>query len=212
MIYLVRDDRKKIIPMQVCQSINKERKIKVENYRNIEDKRNSILGFLLLKYGLKHEYGINLQMLEWNYTKYGKPYFSEYPNIFFNISHSGEFIVCAIDQEKIGIDIQKIIDSKFLGVADVVCSINEKEKILYSIKPEKILTRYWALKESFIKAIGTGMTDTMYNINFANKDEKFFEYKNKYFSVFEKYDCVLSVCYSKKKSLNIKEVTIEELI
>jgi 4'-phosphopantetheinyl transferase len=42
-----------------------------------------------------------------NKNQYGKPYLKEYPNFNFNISHSGEYVLCAVDDKSIGIDVEE---------------------------------------------------------------------------------------------------------
>jgi 4'-phosphopantetheinyl transferase len=38
----------------------------------------------------------------------GKPFLPDYPNIYFNMSHSGKYSVCAFSQNECGVDIQEI--------------------------------------------------------------------------------------------------------
>lgn len=66
----------------------------------------SLAGDLLLDYGLKELYGITQRPLM-SYEKYGKPYFLN-SKINFNISHSGNYTICAIGNSPIGIDIQEM--------------------------------------------------------------------------------------------------------
>ena len=39
--------------------------------------------------------------------RYGKPYFKEFPHFAFNISHSGSYVVCAVHEHPVGVDLQE---------------------------------------------------------------------------------------------------------
>lgn len=51
---------------------------------------------MLLARGLDEIYGIILSKEERAVGKHGKPYLANHPKIHYNISHSGEFVICAI--------------------------------------------------------------------------------------------------------------------
>ena len=38
----------------------------------------------------------------------GKPYFPAFPDFYYNISHSGSYVVCAVCDHPVGIDLQQI--------------------------------------------------------------------------------------------------------
>lgn len=40
--------------------------------------------------------------------KYEKPYIKKHPKFNFNISHSGDFVVCATDDKFVDIDIEEV--------------------------------------------------------------------------------------------------------
>jgi 4'-phosphopantetheinyl transferase len=73
-----------------------------------QDKHSHLLGKLLLNEGFKN-YGYENLLAELKYSHYGRPYLNEF--IDFNISHSGNYVICAItndSQLQLGIDIEKI--------------------------------------------------------------------------------------------------------
>ncbi len=112
------------------------------------DAQRCMFGELLVKYGIKKRFNIN--QVDFNVTEYGKPYVSKYTNIHFNISHSGDWVVCAINDEIIGIDIEQIkpID---INIAKRFFSEHEYHSLLLvgRDKKEEYFYRIWTLKELY---------------------------------------------------------------
>lgn len=89
----------------------------------------------------------------------GKPFIRNGP--FFNISHSGEYLVIAISDAEVGVDIE---------YCDNVCDINgfahrfftfeEQLWLLTSNRPlqKRRFTKLWSLKEAHLKRIGVGLS------------------------------------------------------
>lgn len=90
------------------------------------------------------------------YNKYGKPYL-ENNEIYFNLSNSKEYSVCAISDKEIGVDIQYICYKP-----RIVNSIyNESEKTNNSLE----FTKTWVLKEAYVKKIGMGLAYGLKNVD-----------------------------------------------
>lgn len=89
---------------------------------------------------------------------HGKPYFEPELSLpFFNISHSGEYAVCAISSCKVGIDIQKV-QRYHPKLLNRVMTKNERYRIEHSQKKEDLFCRLWCEKESYLKWSGEGIT------------------------------------------------------
>ena len=95
---------------------------------------------------------------ELRYNDHGKPYLKG-GELFFNLSHSGEYTACAISDREIGLDIQKIGLKKH--AMRKVCTPEE----LAQIKTAEDFTRIWAIKESYAKAKGIGIGIGLKDIN-----------------------------------------------
>ena len=67
-----------------------------------------LVGEILAKVVIKKTFGIDLTKQNFTYTEHGKPYLSDYSDVHFNISHSGEYVVCSVSDKPVGVDIQKI--------------------------------------------------------------------------------------------------------
>ncbi|MFT6841720.1 MAG: 4'-phosphopantetheinyl transferase [Psychroserpens sp.] len=120
-----------------------------------QDRHANLFGKLLLLAGLK-KYGYDsscLKKIQFNAN--GRPFLDT--NIDFNISHSGEYVLCAFSKTtKIGIDIEKITSIDFNNF-DSVMTIEQMNSIKKSKDSIKTFFNYWTIKESFVKADGRGL-------------------------------------------------------
>lgn len=132
---------------------------------------------------IQHENGINLlykgikeiyteaEPENWRIEKTaeGKPFFTEKPELKFNISHSGEHCAIMISDSVCGADIEEIRAFP-QRVIKRTCT-HEEQKYL-SLLPEKeqetAKWMLWTLKESYVKAVGKGLSYGMKNISFTN--------------------------------------------
>lgn len=87
-----------------CISMFKKRQIK--NMKFDDDKKRSLLGEVLLYYVLVQKFSIDIRRLKVKRGDYGKPYFDGI-DLHFNISHSKNYVICAISTKPVGIDIEK---------------------------------------------------------------------------------------------------------
>ena len=73
-----------------------------------EKKEQSRSGYRLLAEMIKTRYAYDLEKETDSVmrTETGKPYLRLHPELFFNISHSGEWIACVLGNVPVGIDIQ----------------------------------------------------------------------------------------------------------
>ena len=128
------------------KSINKFYSNLDKNYKKHIDKilskrkrKASITGLILLSKLLK-EINIPFKNIKTTRNDKGKPYITNY-NIYFNISHSFDYVICAISKEEIGVDIEKIRD------------VDEKIFNFFKMKKtsSKDFFRFYTKLESFTK-------------------------------------------------------------
>ena len=139
--------------LKFVQSEKQERILKQKIKQNAD---NMLVSEILAKVVIKKIFGIDIAKQEFNYTEYGKPYLPDYPDVHFNISHSGEYVACAVSDKPIGIDIQKISEYNS-DVAKRVCNGNELAQIEKSSDKAYEFTKLWTQKEAVLKMYGTGI-------------------------------------------------------
>ena len=132
-----------------------ELQTRILKYRHWEDAQRTVLGKALLIDGLYYLGFKNYFLKDVRLSEFNKPYFDN--SIDFNISHSGEFVVCAISLAgSIGIDIEEIKPIVFTEL-QMFFSDNECNKIEQSHNSTISFYKYWTQKEAFLKAIGMGL-------------------------------------------------------
>ena len=97
--------------------------------------------------------------IPYQYGGQGKPDFAE-GDFHFNLSHSGDYVCCAVDKKQIGIDIQKMRPLRNLKVAERFVTIREQEAL--KVCPEKqalerLFYDIWVKKEAYAKLTGEGI-------------------------------------------------------
>lgn len=171
----------------------KEYQHKIENFRRWQDGQSSILGRLLLYKGIKDLSGDKIHYDDLKYTKYKKPYF-ENSSIKFNISHSGEIVVCALCHNyEIGIDIELITNVELNDFKSQMTT-KEWDNTLLSNNRDDSFFDYWTQKEAVIKANGNGLTIPLRSFEILDnstqiKKEKFFLQK---IMIDENYKCYIA--------------------
>lgn len=75
-----------------------------------------------------------------------------YREVYFSVSHSGDYAVCALDDHPVGIDIE-VIGKESRNIAERFFARDELEYITDTGSFYHI----WTLKESFMKVVGLGM-------------------------------------------------------
>ena len=174
--------------------VDKKRLEKASNFANEEEKLQCLgAGYLIKKYLP------NREILE---DKNGKPYFAEGP--FFNISHSGNFVVFVISNtNEVGIDIERI-DEKKIGA--IIFTLNEAEK---EINDAKTLFRMWSNKESLIKCMSSNLNDVKLINGFPLEGLRVVDGKSYYSKSMLYNGYSLSVTLKQKESFNVSIKQVE---
>lgn len=122
---------------------------------------------------------------------HGKPYLlPPHENIYINWSHSGEYVLCAVADREVGVDLQE--NTKKPAERMIRRALQPKERAYYECQAEEerkiIFYEYWALKESFLKALGTGFQTSleMFHIQMKENDPQIIQQVNE-----KSYQCRL---------------------
>ena len=136
------------ISNDILDMLPTERQIRINKAIKIEKAKqlyasSLLLGYILDKYGKKFD---DIKLLE-----SGKPYIKDGP--YFNVSHSGKYVVIAVDLEDIGVDIQ---EKTTVSEAAAKMFLGDDSDLNMALRNEYYHSYIWCRKEAFLKCLGVG--------------------------------------------------------
>ena len=158
--------------------VSNEKKNRISNTQNSQDAKNMLLGDVLARKEISSISKIDEKNIKFSTNLYGKPYLVDNPNIYFNISHSGNYIVCAISDKPVGIDIE-IIKPANLKIAKRFFTTDEYEYVMENQHDYRFY-EIWTKKESITKMLGRGLHMPLSSFSVLNLNKKQFEFYNVY--------------------------------
>ncbi|CAL8350760.1 unnamed protein product [Lota lota] len=163
--------------LYAARCIQREEKERIGHFMFARDAKSAMAGRLLLRKFVCERIAVPWSEIQLARSPRGKPYLAttthtpplgrEARRWSFNISHQGEYAVLAAEQGlQVGVDVMKTTMPGSSSVSDffriMTRQFTEYEwSVIQSSGSERqqlaAFYRHWALKESFIKAIGTGL-------------------------------------------------------
>lgn len=155
--------------------VEERRREKILKLSGREEQARSLAAGSILHYALCRELKLSPDTtgaFSIGYEEDGKPFLTEYGDMYFNLSHSGEYVCCAAGDEPVGVDIQKHtpvrekLAHRFFTKEDnrklALCSDKERRNLFF---------RMWSIKESYVKLLGKGMRKGLdsFEINWEQK-------------------------------------------
>lgn len=141
---------------QLYAHLDEERRVKADRFRFPKDRRLSVGAGVLLIYALQKE---NVGNVSIEVKPGGKPYLAGKENLFFNLSHSENMVMCVVADKEVGCDVERRTEFD-RALASYVMTKQELQQ-LYGLDSEaeqqEMFFRLWTLKESYMKATGFGI-------------------------------------------------------
>ncbi|XP_050420797.1 L-aminoadipate-semialdehyde dehydrogenase-phosphopantetheinyl transferase [Adelges cooleyi] len=221
---------------KISRSIQPEEKERIGRFVFKRDAKSSIIGQLMIMKYLSQVTHIPWSKIKIKRDQNNKPVIDGF-DLNFNVSHDENLVVFAGEQNNtVGIDIMR---NRYKGGK----SVNEFFRIMhrnFNSKEWQVINkgcteeqkinafyRFWCLKESYVKATGTGLTVNLKNICFVPKSDlikNYFVTNTQLFVdgqllsdwVFHEYlydnNYTVTVCLNKPVDpINFKFLTFEEL-
>ncbi|XP_034081526.1 L-aminoadipate-semialdehyde dehydrogenase-phosphopantetheinyl transferase isoform X2 [Gymnodraco acuticeps] len=167
--------------------IQREERDRIRQFVFAKDAKSAMAGRLLLRRFVCERMGIPWSEIRLERSPRGKPYLAaplkvrsdsgtEPPSWSFNLSHQGDYAVLAAEQGgQVGVDIMKNTMPGTSSVPEFFRIMTRQFtayewSVIQSAGSEHLqlaaFYRHWALKESFIKAIGTGLGFNLQRVEF----------------------------------------------
>ncbi|MFA1820383.1 4'-phosphopantetheinyl transferase superfamily protein [Virgibacillus oceani] len=157
----------------LASCISDSRLKQLSRFIHMEDVYRSLFAESLARAVIINKLHMENRDIHFGSNTYGKPYLSGQSNFHFNLSHSGSWVVMIWGEDPVGIDIEKVkkID---IGVAARFFSSEEYMDIMSKPEYEQrdFFYALWTLKESYIKALGTGLSMPLDSFGIRILEEK----------------------------------------
>ena len=147
-----------------------------QRYRFAADRRKDLIARALLRTQLGERLNLAPESLVFERGEHGKPALVLGNSLQFNLSHSDDWVVLAIADNRIGVDIESTArKNDVMAIADRYFFGSEIAE-LTSFEPSEQRQRffdYWTLKEAYMKARGEGISLGLSKFGFsvANKPD-----------------------------------------
>lgn len=185
-------------------------------------KLQTLIGEFLVRHIISNKLDCDPQDITILLDPNGKPYCKLFKSCHFNISHSGDWVVSAFDNEPVGIDIQKIVHIPRKRMDMIVLRFFHKYEQLqyFNLKDtdkENYFFTQWALKESYIKLLGNGLRIPLQSFSaFLDQNGRGSISDGGHIRYFQQYDIdsryKLVACSSNSSfPLSLKKITIPSI-
>lgn len=175
------------------QQIEEARRARILKMKNQKAKMQSLFAGSLLHYALCRELGLDEDRtgpFAIGIQEGGKPFFRDKPEICFNLSHSGEYVCCALGREPVGADIQEHTGIRE-GLAERFFTAEDKRRLSQcrGKEREKLFFQMWSIKESYIKLTGRGLGQGLSSFEIQWQEKRIWENgQNRAAAFFEQKD------------------------
>lgn len=126
-------------------------------------RRTKLLGESMVRKLIYRHWGLEAGAYAICKGSHGKPYVVNAGKmVYYNLSHSGNYIVCALSEREIGVDIEKHrrirteVARRFFHPKEV----QQLERLDGELQTD-LFFRYWSVKESFLKYTGEGLAASL---------------------------------------------------
>ena len=135
------------------------------SYIKLSDRYNCIAAYFLLLCSIREMYD-RVALPTIAIHSGGKPYIPERGAPCFNLSHCSGAVCCGISPHEIGVDIQDPV-RETESIISFAMSERERQVILSSDDPGTECAGIWSMKEAYLKYLGTGLCESMKDIDLS---------------------------------------------
>jgi 4'-phosphopantetheinyl transferase len=138
--------------------VDKNKQERIYRFFKWENAHQALLADCLARYAVSKETGLLNNYIKFKTNRFQKPELEGMEGVYFNLSHSGNWVVCAVDHDPVGVDIEKIKEYD-PGILEICLSQEEQDLLRRKKTADKqpFFFTLWTLKESYLKALGCGL-------------------------------------------------------
>ena len=140
-----------------------ERQERLLRIKQSEKRREPLCAYLILRHALWEQYRWR-ELPPIRLTSLGKPYFPDFPEVHFNLSHTIGAVLVALSGEPVGVDIEHIRP------------VSERAmRRLADVTTERAFFQSWVRREARVKRTGSGIVTMMRTEAPLNRGEFYYE-------------------------------------
>lgn len=164
-VWIVTLQLPRLNPSEYVATLSESERARAARFARTSDRERFVASHAALRRILGNHYcDSSPGALEFEFNPHGKPRLRDFPQVSFNLSHSGELALVAVTKSnrRVGVDVEEIRSEAVKdGVAERFFSPGEMKRLKSLDGDERVLGffRCWTRKEAYLKAIGRGISD-----------------------------------------------------
>ena len=144
--------------LQATTLLTADERLRAQRYHRAQDHDRFLLGRAALRLMLGAYLGQSPAGLHFKPGPNKKPWLREAPDLHYNVTHAGNWILLAVAPAEVGIDVERLDPAfTFQEVLDHSCSPAERSFINRSPVPYRAFYQLWTRKEALVKATAQGI-------------------------------------------------------
>ncbi len=150
-------------PVQM-DTLSEDEVTRFKRYRFAADQRKFAVARSSLRQILAHYSHQPPASLAFDYGVRGKPQLRNHASLQFNLSHSGEYALCGVARQGLGVDIEQLRPMDSLEGLIRRCLASSEQQAMGKVAPahqSKAFLEYWTCKEAYLKATGQGISESL---------------------------------------------------
>ncbi len=185
--------------------LSQKRQQKIDALPLVHAKCQSLGAWTLLDRLLADHMGLRERELEIAIGAHRKPYVVGCRDIWFNLSHSGDYVLAVLAPVEVGCDIQREEET---GREEKLAARFFSEEEQEALASGESFYRIWARKESWIKCDGSGMTQDLRSFSVTGDRACGRQFAGLRLDGYE-----LAVCYegTQEYSVRLEEIDLQKL-
>ena len=158
---------------EMYRAVDEERRARADRFRYEDDRRRCLCADMLARRMLAKASGKAPDQIAFTIGYKGKP--SANVPFYFNVSHSGLYVLCAVSEKPIGADIEQIkpfrtgMVARYFTKDEAAYIWGDTTPTAETVIDPEICTRFyrtWTAKESYVKMTGTGISTDLTQIRY----------------------------------------------
>ncbi|MDR0364181.1 MAG: 4'-phosphopantetheinyl transferase superfamily protein [Bacteroidales bacterium] len=146
-----------------------------------KDRIEKTLGWILCRMEASERFHVHPSGVVVAAHEKGKPYYGDFPELEFNLTHGGDVIIAAFSENRaVGVDVEALTRKANLEIAKRYFTLSEATFIesLSENDQRRAFLRFWTIKEAYLKMIGVGLTRPLDSFEIQYNEECISIYDN----------------------------------